>query len=818
MSSSCMRPKEPEQIDSPRQYYRTEADFLPPHCYLPIRTPSPPDPVTGKRPDNRAPKKIFIDRDRTPLKFFITRGPRRAEFRELVERHGGEVVDIPQNAWMRLADPSEDVTKSGMYSTEYIRDCVLDSKLINNKDDYAMDTNKGPKGRKLGLRTPYSPADKQIIIECIKEHPEHVNGNSVWKEVGKKYPNHPWQSWRDHALKHIVPLYNLKKLQEQKAERDAVREAEREAASARLAAQFRPGPSNAAPAPATGTADPTEAQPDIASGSRDKGKQPAVVEEVRSEKEDEDAMETDEIEEPKRKAGLSGEASEDPSYLTKLFKSFTKDERMMITKYLQLDEVNPEDDSTYKNFGKLNRGHTWKQWRDFAKAYVLPALSARQRIQSSEPEAATSSSTREVSNLRGPTTRLRPEAPPPPSPGPTPRKRQRASSPEVEVTSSKRIKTAGGGMLLRSPERKVPRLMSGRTSYLEAEDDRELDEKLERLGKASEGAGKVAEASADMEVDEVGEKEDAQVEATNVRIIVEEVEEVEMDDKVGKQARQSPLRSESEEPLVQKTKLDLDKICGVLSAGQKRCDGPLCCKAHTISAKRFALHTQLSGGSSRTANETKNAIKQRKSLGAKPNSPRRSATPPAGTSTQRAASASPALQTTPRRSPRNQKSTTARQQAAQKPKRKQPTAQKQPQTLPDSKGIGKQPEQNPQPQQPQQPEESLPHEYARRISALVDKFTPRYTKPQITEALFMTSGHFGPAEKLLEGGMEASSLGEKGRKRVWMRWEDDILKRWVRDGRMGILDREMGLLREKKGGEEVERREEWLKEMEDLEA
>ena len=65
--------------------------------------------------------------------------------------------------------------------------------------------------------------------------------------------------------------------------------------------------------------------------------------------------------------------------------------------------------------------------------------------------------------------------------------------------------------------------------------------------------------------------------------------------------------------------------------------------------------------------------------------------------------------------------------------------------------------------------------------------------------------------------MEVSAVGEKGRKKVWMKWEDEILKRWVRDGRQGILEGEIAQLREKKGDGEVVARENWLAGIEDLE-
>lgn len=147
----------------------------------------------------------------------------------------------------------------------------------------------------------------------------------------------------------------------------------------------------------------------------------------------------------------------------------------------------------------------------------------------------------------------------------------------------------GGGVILRSPGRKVPKLLSGPTTFnMEAEDDGELDEKLTQIARASRSKGKGVQ----VEVEDSQDGGNGRPKVPSETVIdsvdnhiadgladgeVEEVEEV--DD-------EEPQLGGAKDPVIEGSKPDLDKICGVLSPGMKLCEGDLSCEAHTTVAKR----------------------------------------------------------------------------------------------------------------------------------------------------------------------------------------------------------------------------------------
>ncbi|KAI8827811.1 hypothetical protein BJ741DRAFT_714108 [Chytriomyces cf. hyalinus JEL632] len=144
--------------------------------------------------------------DGRPLRFSIARsGKLRETYRILIEQNGGVVCEpSEQNLFLRLGDQSVAHARNDLYSCEYIQDAIKQNRL---PDKEAFKLHPGPNAPALPSkgRSAFSNEDDAILIDMFVKSKVHLNGNALHKDLAAKYPQHTWHSWRDRAVRFLLP-------------------------------------------------------------------------------------------------------------------------------------------------------------------------------------------------------------------------------------------------------------------------------------------------------------------------------------------------------------------------------------------------------------------------------------------------------------------------------------------------------------------------------------------------------------------------------------------------------------------------------------
>ncbi|KAI9101646.1 hypothetical protein DFS34DRAFT_647442 [Phlyctochytrium arcticum] len=166
-------------------------------------------------PEDNAPSAsslIFKDDSGQSLKFFITRGRHRKEARELIQEHGGIVSEVDsRDVFLRLGEPGSKTSDTELYSTELITDSVAAGRLLAH-DVYSLNKDGLASSNRKISRQPFTSQDKIVLRDYIvnfcttnPEGAKNLNGNRLYKDLARRFPNHSWQSWRSHAIDSIIP-------------------------------------------------------------------------------------------------------------------------------------------------------------------------------------------------------------------------------------------------------------------------------------------------------------------------------------------------------------------------------------------------------------------------------------------------------------------------------------------------------------------------------------------------------------------------------------------------------------------------------------
>lgn len=63
----------------------------------------------------------------------------------------------------------------------------------------------------VNSRAPFSSADDALLDELLLAEPQNKwRGNEIYKDLARKHPSHPWQSWRNRAVRKVVPMIEAK--------------------------------------------------------------------------------------------------------------------------------------------------------------------------------------------------------------------------------------------------------------------------------------------------------------------------------------------------------------------------------------------------------------------------------------------------------------------------------------------------------------------------------------------------------------------------------------------------------------------------------
>ncbi|MCJ1309809.1 hypothetical protein MMC25_003470 [Agyrium rufum] len=142
--------------------------------------------------------------------FFAQRVPNRQHFIEAVKQNGGQVVPLEKFADIKIADHLRKDIVPGTTSYRYI-DLSIKNGALEDLDDHAIGPPEGTP-RAIGSviqpsksgRTPFTAEDDRILMEWIAPIVATrgmASGNEIYKQLGTKYQQHPWQSWRDRWVK-----------------------------------------------------------------------------------------------------------------------------------------------------------------------------------------------------------------------------------------------------------------------------------------------------------------------------------------------------------------------------------------------------------------------------------------------------------------------------------------------------------------------------------------------------------------------------------------------------------------------------------------
>ncbi|KAJ3070722.1 hypothetical protein HDU98_006243 [Podochytrium sp. JEL0797] len=184
--------------------------------------------------DNR---RLFTDATGSPLRFTVVRSNEREEIRQLIERHGGQVVEPNEHhIYMKLSRMDLARVAGNFYSSKFIRDSVRFNALPQDTEYYrlpAMDsggihnpnppeiapaapagvprpaapTRPAPSTAARGTRRPFSKEEDSILIDLLVKNRTHTSGNALYQALAAQYPTRTWQSWRDRAVKVLLPQF-----------------------------------------------------------------------------------------------------------------------------------------------------------------------------------------------------------------------------------------------------------------------------------------------------------------------------------------------------------------------------------------------------------------------------------------------------------------------------------------------------------------------------------------------------------------------------------------------------------------------------------
>ncbi|KAF2799162.1 hypothetical protein K505DRAFT_371164 [Melanomma pulvis-pyrius CBS 109.77] len=148
------------------------------------------------------------------VKFWVAqRVPARNHYLDLIKSNGGQVVALEKKADYLIADHFRKDCPPGSISFAFIDESIQKAELADPENylagpavDSARDAGSTNRPMKGGRR-PYTAEDDRILYKWVRDSETRntglASGNEIYKQLEAKYPQHPWQSWRDRFLKKL---------------------------------------------------------------------------------------------------------------------------------------------------------------------------------------------------------------------------------------------------------------------------------------------------------------------------------------------------------------------------------------------------------------------------------------------------------------------------------------------------------------------------------------------------------------------------------------------------------------------------------------
>ncbi|KAJ3082314.1 hypothetical protein HK102_001788 [Quaeritorhiza haematococci] len=154
------------------------------------------------------PKQLFVDDDGKPLLFFVARGAHRERAVGLIERHGGKITPNDKQAFMCLGSPDTSYSSTDIYDVAYVDECIQRESLLPKRLYQIVKMNDQPTGTRktwVAVRFYGAGRDKDLLTQLIVENWNgDIRGNVLYKKLAEKHTQHTWMSWRDHAVKTML--------------------------------------------------------------------------------------------------------------------------------------------------------------------------------------------------------------------------------------------------------------------------------------------------------------------------------------------------------------------------------------------------------------------------------------------------------------------------------------------------------------------------------------------------------------------------------------------------------------------------------------
>lgn len=146
-------------------------------------------------------------------KFWVAhRVPSRTHYMNLIKANGGQIVLLEKKADYMIADHLRKDAPPGSISYTFIDASILVGEMVD-PDAHLAGPEKGT-ARNVGSRSqptkksrrPFTAEEDRILYMWVRDCEKDIGtagGNVIYQKLEEKYPQHPWQSWRERYRKQL---------------------------------------------------------------------------------------------------------------------------------------------------------------------------------------------------------------------------------------------------------------------------------------------------------------------------------------------------------------------------------------------------------------------------------------------------------------------------------------------------------------------------------------------------------------------------------------------------------------------------------------
>ncbi|RKP05579.1 hypothetical protein THASP1DRAFT_32582 [Thamnocephalis sphaerospora] len=150
---------------------------------------------------SREPKQLFTFADGRSLGFYAERGPGYTHMKNVLEAHGGKIIEDRRLAYMTLVAPYWQHTLGHAYSYRYILESAKSGRLLCSSSFYVPQH-----GQTTVEDTSYhamTVGHDEIILFYLTQPGVERRNRDIYRKIAHEasYPAFPWQSWRRRYMR-----------------------------------------------------------------------------------------------------------------------------------------------------------------------------------------------------------------------------------------------------------------------------------------------------------------------------------------------------------------------------------------------------------------------------------------------------------------------------------------------------------------------------------------------------------------------------------------------------------------------------------------